>query len=164
MNERDIVFQAGANNGLGVGGCLGAFMVGVFGIIPLALIAFTASAWREMPVILTIVWLVSFFPLAVLFVLSRVLRRYALIVGRTGWVEIVYPFKMVRLEPGDFSEVAVQSSHLGYQQGVPLRRTNVYFIRPGHVAATVAMQAFNQEQWRDFFAALRSVRPEVVVR
>ena len=159
-----VIFRAGSRGGFGVGGCAGWFMLAVFGPLPFALIAFTINRWHELPVALTIFYVLSFFPLAVLFVIGRLISRYALAVERDGTVEIVYPFKTVRLGPTDFSRVVVQTAHLGYNQGVPIHRPDVKFARAdGSVAASVAMNAFSSEQWQAFLAALRGARPEVRV-
>lgn len=158
----EAIFRTGSKGGLGVGGCGGAFMLAVFGPLPFALIAFTLNVWHEMPVVLTIFYILSFFPLAVLFTVNRLISRYALAVERDGTVEIVYPFRTVRLGPGDFTRVTTQAAHLGYNQGMPIRRPDVKFVRPDdNIAASVAMNAFSQQQWQDFLSALRSVRPDV---
>ena len=158
----DAIFRTGRKGGLGVGGCGGWFMLAVFGPLPFALIAFTLSRWHEAPVVLTIFYIASFFPLAVLFVIARLITRYALAVGRDGTVEIVYPFKTVRLAPADFAWVTTQAAHLGYNQGMAIRRPDVKFVRADNsIAASVAMHAFSQGQWQDFLAALQHARPEV---
>lgn len=160
----EAIFRTGSKGGLGVGGCGGAFMLAVFGPLPFALIAFTINVWHEAPVGLTIFYILSFFPLAVLFVIGRLISRYALAVERDGTVEIVYPFKTLRLSPSDFAWVTTQAAHLGYNQGMPIRRPDVKFVRAdNHIAASVAMNAFSPQQWQDFLAALQSVRPDVRV-
>ena len=154
------IFRTGSKGGLGVGGCGGYYMLAIFGPLPFALIAFTLNRWHEAPVALTIFYVLSFFPLAALYVIGRLISRYALAVERDGTVEIVYPFKTVRLGPGDFVRVTTQAAHLGYNQGMAIRRPDVTFVRADNsIAASVAMNAFSNQQWQDFLAALRSARP-----
>lgn len=160
----EAIFRAGSRGGFGVGGCAGWFMLAVFGPLPFALIAFTVNRWHELPVGLTIMYILSFFPLAVLFVISRLMSRYAIAVLAGGTVEIVYPFKTMRLGPGDFSRVVMQAAHLGYAPGGPIHRPDVKFARDdGAVAASVALNAFSPEDWQGFLVVLQRVRPDVRV-
>lgn len=157
-------YEARNSGQLGVGGCLAIWMFVVFGGMPLALIAMTWQDVGEAPVWLPLFWLVSFFPLAVLLYLRRLMGRYALRVGRAGWVEIALPFKTIRLEPGELAAIRAASVNAATPGPAPMRRAFVYFLGPDRsVKATVAMAAFSQEQWTGFYDALARVRPEVEV-
>jgi len=157
----EVLFQAGNKGGLPFSGCMKVFMFVMFSI-PIFAIPTTFPLLPEHPILIPLVWLLFCFPVAVLIVLGRLMGRYALAVRRDGIVEIVYPFRTLRLGPADFSRVVVQSAHLGYAQGMPIRRPDVKFARhDDSIAASVAMNAFSAQQWQDFLAALRSARPDV---
>ena len=76
----------------------------------------------EHPILIPLVWLLFCFPVAVLIALGRLMGRYALAVERDGAVEIVYPFKTLRLAPVDIALVTSKASHLGYNQGMAIQR------------------------------------------
>lgn len=157
-------YEARNSGQLGVGGCLALSMFVVFGGMPLALIAMTWQDLGEAPLWLPLFWLVSFFPLAVLLCLRRLMARYALRIGRAGWVEIVLPFRTIRMAPGELAAIKAASVNAATPGAAPLRRAFVYFLGPDRaVKATVAMAAFSTEQWQGFYDALARVRPEVEV-
>ena len=160
----ELAFEARNSGQLGVGGCLTIWMFVVFGGMPLALIAMTWQDLAEAPVALPAFWLVSFFPLAVLLVLRRLMGRHALRIGRSGWVEIALPFKTIRLEPGELAAIKAASVNAATPGTSPIRRAYVYFLAPDRsVKATLAMAAFAQDQWQAFYEALARVRPDVEV-
>lgn len=160
----ELAFEARNRGQLGVGGCLAIWMFVVFGGMPLALIAMTWQDLAEAPVWLPVFWLVSFFPLAMLLVLRRLMGRYALRIGRAGWVELVLPFKTIRLAPGELAAIKAASVNAATPGPAPMRRAFVYFLGPDRsVKATVAMAAFGQPQWADFYEALARVRPDVEI-
>jgi hypothetical protein len=160
----EVEYEARNTGQLGVGGCLGIWMYVVFGGMPLALIAMTWQDLAEAPVWLPVFWLVSFFPLAMLLVLRRLMARHALRIGRAGWVEIVLPFKTIRLAPGELAAVKAASVTAATPGTAPIRRAYAYFLAPDRsVKATVAMAAFGQDQWAAFFDALARVRPDVEI-
>jgi hypothetical protein len=157
-------FEARNSGQLGVGGCLTIWMFVVFGGMPLALIAMTWQDLGEAPVWLPVFWLVSFFPLAVLLVLRRVMGRHALRIGRAGWVEVALPFKTIRMAPGELAAIKAASVSAATPGAAPIRRAYVYFLGPDRaVKANVAMAAFSQQQWQGFYDALARVRPDVEV-
>ena len=160
----EVVFETRNTGQLGVGGCLAGWMFVVFGGMPLALIAMTWQDLGEAPVWLPAFWLVSFFPLGVLLVLRRLMGRYALRIGRAGWIEIALPFKTIRLAPGELTAVKAASVMAATPGTAPMRRAYAYFLGADrNVKATVAMAAFSQEQWQAFYDALARVRPEVEI-
>ncbi len=157
-------YEARNSGQLGVGGCLALWMFIVFGGMPLALIAMTWQDLGEAPIWLPVFWLVSFFPLAVLLVLRRLMGRHALRVGRSGWVEVALPFKTIRLAPGELAAIKAASVSAATPGTAPIRRAYVYFLGPDRaVKANVAMAAFSREQWQGFYDALARVRPDVEV-
>ena len=157
-------YEARNSGQLGVGGCLTLWMFAVFGGMPLALIAMTWQDLGEAPVWLPLFWLVSFFPLAVLLVLRRLMGRHALRVGRAGWVEVALPFRTIRMAPGELAAIKAASVSAAAPGPAPIRRAYVYFLGPDRaVKANVAMAAFSQQQWQGFYDALARVRPDVEV-
>lgn len=161
----EIVFQTGNPGKLPVSGCMAAFMIAMFSI-PLFAIPTTFPLLGEHPVLIPFTWLAACFPLAVLYVLARLMGRYALRVGAAGWVEIVFPFRTQRLQPGDFAAIVIQNTSLAvYTAGGAMKRADVKFVRAdGKVAAFVALSAFSAAQWEGFLAAVREVRPEVAIQ
>ena len=160
----ELAFEARSDGRLGVGGCLTAWMFVVFGGMPLMLIAMTWQDLGQAPVWLPVFWLVSFFPLAMLLVLRRVMGRHALRIGRAGWVEVAMPFRTVRLAPGELAAIKAAEVMAATPGTAPIRRSYAHFLGPDRsVKATVAMAAFSREQWDGFYSMLAAVRPDVEI-
>lgn len=160
----DLVYEMRNSGQLGVGGCLTSVMLIVFGGMPLMLIAMTVQDIAEAPISLPIFYLVSFLPLGILYVLWRLMKRYALRIRRDGEVELVLPFKTIRMARGELGSVKTAEVRAETPGTSPMRRTLAYFIgADGQVKANVAMAAFTGEQWQGFFAALSRARPEVTI-
>ena len=161
---QDIAFEMRNTGDLGVGGCLATWMLVIFGGMPLVLVAMTWQELGEEPVLLPIFWLVSLFPLAVLFVLRRLMRRYAVRLRRDGGVEVILPFKTIRLAPAELAAVRTDTVSVATPASAPARRRFAYFISPDRqVKASLAMSAFGDDQWREFFSRLAELRPDVEV-
>ena len=159
----DLIFEASNSGQLGIGGCLAVVMYGMFSIIPLGLVAFTIHELPEAPWLLAL-YVASLFPLAVLFVVKRLMARHRLRILRNGTVEVALPFKSIRLDPADLSAIRTATILAGTPGTAPMRVPYVYFLAAdGETKAMVPGSAFRREQWQGFFAALASVRSDVVV-
>lgn len=162
--RHEILYEMRNSGGLGVGGCLTTVMLVVFGGIPLMLVAFTIGEVSEEPVLLPLFWLVSLFPLAALFVLRRLMQRYAVRLRNDGGVELILPFKTIVLEPGELVAVRPDTVNVATSGTAPMRRSFAHFIGPDRsVKASMAMSPFTDAQWQEFFARLVQVRPEVEI-
>lgn len=158
------VFEAKNAGQFGVGGCLTSWMYIVFGGMPVLLVLMTIGEFSEAPVGLTIFYILSLFPLAVLFVLRRLMARYALRLYRDGAVETVLPFKSIRIAPADLAAIRTASVSAATPGTSSIRKAYVYFLsRDGASQAVVAASAFTDEQWQGFYKALAGVRPDVEV-
>jgi hypothetical protein len=156
------IFEARNRGGLAVGGCLTAAMLSVFGGMPLILVAMTWQDLEEAPVGLPAFYVVSLLPLAILYVLRRLMMRHALRVRRDGQVELVLPFKTIRMGGEDLAAVRTSTVLAGTPGSAPMRRAYAHFISAdGAVKASVAMSAFPPKQWQGFFSALSGVRPDI---
>ncbi len=114
----------------------------------------------EYPVLLPAAYVLAFFPLGVLFVLRRLMARYALRLHADGAVELVLPFKTHRLPAGSLARVVFSAVGVANRG----RQTFAGFVGvDGRVAASVAASAFSTAQWRDFLDALRKAAPHVTV-
>ena len=163
-DARDTSFEMRNSGDLGVGGCLTIVMLVVFGGIPLMLVAMTWQELDEAPVLLPVFWLVSLFPLGALYVLRRLMRRYAVRLRHDGGVELILPFKTIRLEPGELVAVRPDTVSVATPGSAPVRRRFAHFIGPDRsVKASLAMSAFSDAQWEEFLARLARVRPDVEV-
>jgi hypothetical protein len=163
-DPHDVAFEMRNTGDFGVGGCLTAVMLVVFGGMPLMLVAMTFQELGEEPVLLPIFWLVSLFPLAVLYVLRRLMRRYAVRLRRDGGVELILPFKTIRIERGDLAAVRTDTVNVATPASAPARRRFAHFIAPDRqVKGSLAMSAFRDEQWQEFFARLAELRPDVEI-
>lgn len=153
-----VVFEARNPGKLPVPGCLGCLMVAVFGMPALMLPLIT---WKEVPQNpwLLLVYIGAFFPLGVLYVLKRLMSRYNLRVFQDGSVELVYPFKSVRIPQAELASVVLQSTYVGAIQG-PVTAL-VFASRDGRLLASLQPQAFGGDVIARFIAALRSVNPDV---
>jgi hypothetical protein len=153
-----VVFEARNPGKLPVPGCLGCFMVGVFGMPAVMLPLMT---WKEVPQNpwLLLVYIGALFPLAVLYVLKRLMSRYNLRVFQDGLVEIVYPFKTVRITQAELASVALQSTYVAALNGP--RTSLVFTSRDGRMLASLAPQAFGGDAITRFVETLRSVNPDV---
>lgn len=156
-----VVFQTGNPGRLAVPGAIAIFMTLVFGAPALMLVATTWRDLPDQPVLLPVLYLGSLFPLAVLFVLRRLMSRYALRVFDDGGVELVLPFKRRRFAAGALSGIRLQKVTMAvYQGGAAMRREHVHFIgADGSPAETMAVGAFSRSQWDAFFASLRERLP-----
>jgi hypothetical protein len=160
----ETLFEMRNSGDFGVGGCLTIVMLVVFGGIPVMLVAMTFQELSEAPVLLPIFWLVSLFPLAVLYVLRRLMRRYAVRLRHDGTVELILPFKTIRLEPGELVAVRPDTVSVATPGTAPIRRRFAHFIGSDRsLKASLAMSAFSDEQWNEFFARLAQARPEVEI-
>ena len=159
-----MVFEARNTGQLGVGGCLTTWMYVVFSVIPLMLVLFTIGEFSEAPVGLTLFYIASLFPLAALFVLSRLMGRYVLRIGRDGTVEAALPFKSYRMAPGELAAIRTATVSAATPGTANIRKAYVYFLAAnGESLAVVPASAFGDAQWQDFYRALAAVRPEVAV-
>ena len=164
MADGETFFEARNSGQLGVGGCLTAVMLIVFGGIPLGLVAMTVGEIGEAPILLPLFYLVSLFPLAVLFVVRRLMTRYRLRLERGGTVEVTLPFKSVRLAPGELAAVRTASVAAATPGTSSMQIAYAHFIgTDGQVKASIAMRVLSPEQWRDFFAALSQLHPGVEI-
>lgn len=160
----ELVFEARNTGQFGVGGCLTGWMYIVFGGIPVMLVLMTIGDFSEAPVGLTIFYVVSLFPLAVLFVLRRLMARHALRLYRDGAVEAALPFKSTRIAPANLAAIRTASVSAATPGTSPIRKAYVYFLsRDGTSQAVVPASAFTNEQWQGFYTALAGVRPDVEI-
>ena len=163
-DRHETLFEMRNSGGFGVGGCLTTVMLVVFGGIPVMLVAFTFQEVSEAPVLLPLFWLASLFPLAVLFVLRRLMQRYAVRLERNGTVEVILPFKTIRMAPDELVAVRPDTVNVATSGTAPMRRSFAHFIGPDRsVKASVAMSPFSDAQWQEFFARLAQARPEVEI-
>lgn len=155
-----IIFETGNPGRLGVPAFLAVFMVVIFGMPAILLPATTWDMVPEHPVLLPAVYVLAFFPLAVLFVLRRLMARYAMRLFADGAVELVLPFKTHRLAAANLARIVFSAAGAANRGRQPFAN----FVGPdGRVAASVAASAFSTGQWHAFLDALRSTAPNVTV-
>ena len=81
-----------------------------------------------------------------------------------GGVDLILPFKTIRLDPGELAAVRTDAVSVATPGTAPIRRQFAHFIAPDRsVKASIAMSAFGDEQWREFFARLAQTRPDVEI-
>ena len=164
MTDGETLFEARNSGQLGVGGCLTAIMLAVFGGIPLGLVVMTLPEFGEAPVMLSIFYVLSLFPLAALYVLRRLMSRYRLRLERGGTVEVTLPFKTVRIAPGELAAVRTAEVTAATSGNTPMRRAFAHFIGTDRqVKASIAMSVLTAEQWQEFFTVLSRTRPDVLI-
>ena len=155
-----LVFSARNPGRLPVPGVLGCVMVVAFSLPAVMLVATT---WKELPNYpwLAAAWVGSLFPLAVLYVIRRLMTRYNLRLYADGLVEIVFPFKTVRIARGELASVTAQGV---YVAAIRARRTWLVFAsRDGKVLASLSPSAFEAGVVERFLGALREVNPQVAI-
>ena len=155
-----VVFETGNRGTLPVPRVIGCLMVVVFGVPALMLVATT---WREVPKYpwLIAVYLASLFPFLVLFVVSRLMARYALRVHADGGVDVVLPFKTVRIAKADLAAITLTST---YVAATNARRSWVVLSSPdGATWTTFSPSAFDAKAFEQFLAAVREVNPNVKI-
>ena len=163
-SANEAIFEVRNSGQLGVGGCLTTWMYVVFGGMPILLVLFTVQEFSEAPVGLTIFYILSLFPLAVLFVLRRLMARHALRIAGDGSVEVALPFKSIRIAPGDLDSLRTATVNAATPGSSPIRKAYVYFLSAdGTSQAVVPASAFTEAQWQEFYRALAGVRPDVAV-
>lgn len=158
--EQGVIFQAGNAGGLPVPPVIGCFMMGAFGLPAVMVVATT---WRQIPQYpwLLLVYLASLFPFLVLWVIKRLMSRYALRVFSSGDVEVVFPFKTVRIGRFDLATVAITSN---YVHAINARRYWIVLAdRAGKTLATFSPSAFTPQSLQAFVAAVLQVNPSVQV-
>jgi hypothetical protein len=156
---KTVAFQTGNPGKLALPGFATIFMAVVLGFPAVVLPPMTWDLQPEMPILLPVLWIGACFPLAVLYVLGRLMSRYALRVFSDGSIDIVFPFKTVPIDAGKLASVRQASG--GSQR---MRQVFVQFVTiDGKVAADVARNAFSTVQWSGFFDALRQAAPQVAV-
>ncbi|MBX3577903.1 MAG: hypothetical protein KF723_11885 [Rhizobiaceae bacterium] len=154
------LFETGNPGRLGVPPAGMILMIVVFGFPAVMLPATTWSLVPEFPIMLPAFYLLALFPLAVLFVLRRLMSRYALRLLNDGTVELVLPFKTIRLSAATLSRVVFSRAGTANRG----QQTFASFIDArGTVAASVAASAFSSGQWQGFLDALRTLAPHIAV-
>ena len=156
-----VSFEAKSPGRLPVPRSLGCLMVGVFGVPVVMLIATT---WREVPNYpwLLAVYLAALFPLAALYAVKRLMKRYRLRVYADGAVEVAFPFRTVRIGRSELASVGTSTTHLAAAGG---HRTFVVLASSdGRVLASFSPSAFGPGAVEAFLDALRRANPGVVIR
>lgn len=136
------------------------FMLVMFGLPAVMLFLTTIGEVFETPWLVG-VYLVSWFPIALLFFLKWALARYAVRLYMDRTIEILYPFKTVRV-----------SLHEVTTAGVVMIPTNRRHMSMAHVVlgsadgatvATFSANMFDANQIERFFVELIKLAPQIAI-
>ncbi len=136
-------------------------MIVAFGLPALACILFTLQDLPQNPWLI-ILYLVACFPLAVLFVLARLMSRYALAVFENGDLEVKLPFSRVTVAAGTLDSIVLESRYVAATKS---QMSWFRFVdRDGRVILSLASSAFSNQVFEDFFKAARASNPSLRVK
>ncbi len=119
--------------------------------------------WQEVPEspILLLVYVWAFFPLAVLYVLNRLFRRYGLVVYEDGTADIIYPFSTVRFRAQSLARVFQE------QWYVAATKSHQYWLRfvdrEGKLITSLSPLPFESSDLQNFLENLRKINPELTL-
>ncbi len=157
----NLKFETKNPGSLGLPIWLSVLMVSVFSIPLFAIPLIPLKEVLSTP-LLMLLYPIACFPLTVLYVLKRLMTRYALRVYENGDAHIVFPFKTVHLKRGSLREVVVATRFVSAVNGY---RTWIQFVAvSGNILASLSPNAFESEPLQQFIAALMETNPNLVFR
>lgn len=146
--------------GMGLPVMIQVVMFIAFGLPAVACVLFTFQELPQNPWLFGL-YLVSLFPLAVLYLLTRLMSRYALAVYENGDLEITFPFSREVLPAGSVARV---SSDSRYVAATASQWTWFRFVgQEDKILLSLAGSAFPQNVLADFLAAAKSVNPKLQI-
>jgi hypothetical protein len=155
--RNNVLFQTQNQGSFGVSSLLEIFLFMVFAMPAIVLPLFTFHELPETPWV-ALLYPIGFFPLGVLFVLKRLMTRYALRVYETGAAEIVFPFRTFRIASEDLSRIVLETA---YVAAVSSNRTWIRFDR---ILTSLSPMAFSSEELQLFFEAIQKANPSLVIQ
>lgn len=156
-----ILFATKNPGKLGVPLWIAIVMVVAFSIPLFALPFIRLSDIYETP-LLILIYPAAFFPLSLLYLLRRLMTRYALRVYEDGSLDVIYPFTAIHIPRERLQELFFETHFIATVNG---NRTWIRFVdSKAEVIATLSPNAFDRESLDGFIAALKATNVGLKVR
>ncbi len=131
-----------------------------FGMPAAACILFTIHELPQHPWLI-LLYVISCFPVAVLFVLRRLMSRYALAVYENGDLEVTFPFSRKVLPSGSIEKITADSRYVAATQS---RMSWIRFVgQKDKIHLSLARSTFSDQVFADFFAAAKARNPKLII-
>lgn len=153
-----LIFEFHHPRGLGLPIFIQIVMIVAFGMPSIACFLFTLQELPQHPW-LVLVYLVSLFPMAVLYLLARFMGRYALKVYENGDLEVTFPFSKKILSSGSVSKITSDSRYVAATKST---MTWIRFVsHEGQILLSLAGSVFAKQVFDEFVAAAKSANPQL---